>query len=389
MIRFASLLFSLSMTALPVVAFDTPAKSALVLDVGTNQTLMEKNADMALPPASMSKLMTLYMTFEALDDGRLSLDETVPVSTHSAAYGGSTMFLEPKDRPTVEDLIRGVIVLSGNDASAVLAERLSPDGSEAGFARFMTQRGQEIGLTSSTFTNSNGWPEPGHRMSMRDLALLGKLLATEFPQYYGYFAETEFQYEDSPVANRFNRNPLLKLNIGADGLKTGHTQEAGYGLVGSALQNGRRIVFVFSGLDSEAQRAQEAERMTNWAFNQFVERQLAEDGVILTQADVWMGEAAKVGLAATEDVKVLVPVIGNRNVSTKINYVGPLEAPIQAGDEIAKLIVSVPGFDDIVHPLVATETVPQGGFVTRVRTAAMVLLGQLTGQLQNRAETLF
>lgn len=388
MIRAATLLASL-LVALPVWAFDTPAKSAIVFDVGTDQTLMEKNADMALPPASMSKLMTLNMVFEALDDGRLSLDETVPVSAHSASYGGSTMFLETKDRPTVEQLIRGVIVLSGNDASSVLAERLSPDGSEAGFARLMTARALELGMTNSTFANSNGWPAAGHRMSMRDLAILGKRLVTQFPQYYGYFAEKEFQYEDSPVANRFNRNPLLKLNIGADGLKTGHTQEAGYGLVGSAIQNGRRIVFVFSGLETEAQRANEAERITNWAFNQFVERQLAEQGVIMANAEVWMGEAANVGMAATTDIKALIPVLGRDGVKAKITYQGPLEAPIEAGQQIANLIVTVPGFADVTHPLVATETVPAGGFVVRVRTAATVLFRQLTGRLQTQAATLF
>lgn len=387
MTRVASFLFALLLSTLPGWAFDTAAKSAIVLDVRTNQTLMEKNADMAQPPASMSKLMTLNMVFEALEDGRLTLDRPLPVSAHAASFGGSTMFLREGDRPTVEDLIRGVIVLSGNDASVVLGEALA--GSESAFAQQMTIRAQELGMTSSTFANASGWPAAGHRMSMRDLAVLGKRLITEFPQYYGYFAETEFQYEDSPVANRFNRNPLLKLNIGADGLKTGHTQEAGYGLVGSAIQNGRRIVFVFSGLDSEAQRAQEAERLTNWAFNQFVERQLAEEGVILTQAEVWMGEAASVGMATTQDVTALIPVLGRDGVKAKINYVGPLSAPIEAGDKVANLIVTVPGFADVSHPLVATETVPAGGFVVRVRTAAMVLFRQLTGQLQTQAETLF
>jgi len=385
--RAASILFALLLSTLPGWAFDTSAKSAIVLDVRTNQTLMEKNADMALPPASMSKLMTLNMVFEALDDGRLTLDRPLPVSAHAASFGGSTMFLREGDRPTVEDLVRGVIVLSGNDASVVLGEALA--GSEPAFAQQMTIRAQELGMTASTFANASGWPASGHRMSMRDLATLGKRLITEFPQYYGYFAETEFQYEDSPVANRFNRNPLLKLNIGADGLKTGHTQEAGYGLVGSAIQNGRRIVFVFTGLDSEAQRAQEAERITNWAFNQFVERQLAEEGVILTQAEVWMGEAASVGMATTKDVTALIPVLGRDGVKAKINYVGPLAAPIEAGDEVAQLIVTVPGFEDVSHPLVATETVPAGGFVVRVRTAATVLFRQLTGRLQTQAETLF
>lgn len=366
-------------------AFETSAKSAVVFDLGTDLTLMEKNADMALPPASMSKLMTLNMVFEALEDGRLSLDQRLPVSQHAQNYGGSTMFLTTRDRPTVEDLIRGVVVLSGNDASAVLAEALAPDGTERGFAQMMTERARELGMTNSTFANSNGWPAPGQRMSMRDLATLGKRLIQVFPQYYGYFAETEFAYDNRAPDNRFNRNQLLKLDIGADGLKTGHTQEAGYGLVGSAKQGNRRIVFVVSGLATQDDRASESERITNWAFRQFAEKQLAEQGVILAEAEVWMGSAASVGMAATEDIKVLAPVLKKDGVTAKITYQGPLEAPIEVGDKVAELIVNVPGIGDATHDLVATETITAGGFMVRVRTAATVLFRQLTGQ----AATLF
>ncbi len=382
MIRsFAILLTAvLAVLSAPLHAFETTAKSAIVLDVNTDQTLMEKNADMALPPASMSKLMTLNMTFEALEDGRLSLDQVLPVSRFAASYGGSSMFLTDQDRVRVEDLIRGVVVLSGNDASAVLAEAISPDGTENGFAQMMTQRAVQLGMTNSTFANSNGWPAPAHRMSMRDLAVLAKRLVTVFPQYYGYFAETEFAFDGRVPDNRFNRNPLLKLNIGADGLKTGHTIEAGYGIVGSAVQGTRRIVFVLSGMDSERERAEESERIANWAFRQFAEKQLAEEGVILTEAEVWMGSAAKVGLAAKADVRALVPILNDQGVNSKITYQGPLEAPIQAGDKVAELIVSVPGLSDAVHDLVATETVTEGGFMVRLRTAAIALYRELTGQ---------
>ena len=374
------ILISSLLAPIGVQAFETSAKSAIVVDVGTNQTLMEKNADMALPPASMSKLMTLNMVFEALEDGRLSLDQTLPVSQAAQNYGGSTMFLTTQDRVKVEDLIRGVVVLSGNDASTVLGEALSPDGTERGFAQMMTERAQVLGMTNSTFANANGWPAPGHRMSMRDLGLLAQRLITVFPQYYGYFAETEFAFDGRAPDNRFNRNPLLKLNIGADGLKTGHTQEAGYGLVGSAKQGNRRIIFVFSGLTSQQARADEAERLTNWAFRQFAEKQVAEQGVVVAEAEVWMGQAAKVGMAATEDVRVLLPVLNREGANAKITYQGPLEAPIEAGDQVAQLIISVPGLSDAVHPLVATETVPKGGFLVRVRTAATELLRQLTGK---------
>ena len=215
---------------------------------------------------------------------------------------------------------------------------------------------------------------------MRDLAILAERLISEFPQYYGYFAETEFAFDGRVPSNRFNRNPLLKMSIGADGLKTGHTVEAGYGLVGSAEQGTRRIVFVMSGMDSEQIRRDEAERLTNWAFRQFAARKLAEEGVILTKADVWMGEAGQVGMAPTEDINILIPVLAKDDLEAKINYKGPLEAPIKAGEKIAELIVSVPGLDDSTYPLVATEDVPKGGFVVRVRTSALTLLRQLTGQ---------
>lgn len=279
-----------------VHAFETQAKSAYVVDLKTGTVLLNKNADIPLPPASMSKLMTLYIAFEAVRDGRLSLDEKLPVSEHAMSFGGSTMFLDTTDRVQVEDLIRGIIVLSGNDACVVIAEALSPDGTEAGFARYMTQRAQALGMTNSTFANSSGWPAIGHRMSMRDLALLGTRLIEDFPQYYALFSEREFKFDGRAPQNTRNRNPLLGLGIGADGLKTGHTEEAGFGLVGSAKQGERRVVFVISGLETAKARAKEAETIVNWAFRQFVMRDVAKQGEVVANADVWMGDAPSVGL---------------------------------------------------------------------------------------------
>src|SRR6056297_4169626 len=213
--------------AWPAAAFETSARAAYVVDVTTGTVLLNKNADTPLPPASMSKLMTLYVAFEAVRDGRLSLDERLPVSRHAMSFGGSTMFLDTTDRVRVEDLLRGIIVLSGNDACVVLAEALSPDGTEQGFARYMTQRAQQMGMTNSTFMNSSGWPAAGHRMSMRDLALLSRHIIEDFPEFYPMFAETKFEFDGRAPQNTRNRNPILGLGIGADGLKTGHTQEAG------------------------------------------------------------------------------------------------------------------------------------------------------------------
>jgi D-alanyl-D-alanine carboxypeptidase (penicillin-binding protein 5/6) len=363
--------------ALPAGAFETRAASAFVIDQTTGTVLLNKNADQMLPPASMSKMMTLYITFEALRDGRLVLDEKLPVSKHAMAYGGSTMFLDTTDRITVEDLIRGIIVLSGNDACAVIAEALSPDGTEAGFARFMTQRAQQLGMTNSTFSNSNGWPQAGHRMSMRDLALLANRLITDFPSFYPLFSEREFKFDGRAPQNTRNRNPLLSLGIGADGLKTGHTQEAGYGLVGSAKQRGRRVIFVISGLQSAQARAEEAESIVNWAFRQFAVKPVAKAGTSVATADVWMGRDQKVQLVPMEDVSMLMPVTTGVKVVAEVIYNGPITAPIEKDQQIAELVITPPSLPETRIPLVAANDVPAGGFMSRVGTVAQMLIAQL------------
>ena len=363
--------------ALPAGAFETRAASAFVIDQTTGTVLLNKNADQMLPPASMSKLMTLYITFEALRDGRLVLDEKLPVSKHAMAYGGSTMFLDTTDRITVEDLIRGIIVLSGNDACAVIAEALSPDGTEAGFSRFMTQRARQLGMTNSTFSNSNGWPQAGHRMSMRDLALLANRVITDFPSFYPLFSEREFKFDGRAPQNTRNRNPLLSLGIGADGLKTGHTQEAGYGLVGSAKQRGRRVIFVISGLQSAQARAEEAESIVNWAFRQFAVKPVAKAGTSVATADVWMGRDQKVQLVPMEDVSMLMPVTTGVKVVAEVIYNGPITAPIEKDQQIAELIITPPGLPETRIPLVAANDVPAGGFMSRVGTVAQMLIAQL------------
>ena len=370
-----TLIFAISANI--VAAFETGATAAYVIDQTTGTVLLEKNADQPLPPASMSKLMTIYMAFEAVADGRLIIDEKLSVSSHAAGYGGSSMFLDTTDRVTVEDLLRGVIVLSGNDASAVLAEALSPDGSEAGFARYMTERGRQMGMTNSTFANSNGWPAAGHRMSMRDLALLAERIIVDYPTYYPLFAETEFAFDGRVPSNSRNRNPILQMGIGADGLKTGHTQEAGYGLVGSAKQGERRIIFVITGLDSAEERAEESAKIVNWAFRQFAQKDVLKAGTQIAEADVWMGEAVSVGLTVPEDISLLVPVLSEDSVDANIVYTGPIEAPILKGQEVGELIITLDGLPENRFPLVTTGDVPAGGFETRLRIAAEVVMGKL------------
>ncbi|WP_300062548.1 D-alanyl-D-alanine carboxypeptidase family protein [uncultured Roseobacter sp.] len=381
MIRLATALLALSLSTTQVSAFDTQAQSAFVIDQTTGTVLLNKNADEPLPPASMSKLMTLYMAFEAIRrgkaDGGLDLNEELLVSEHAQSFGGSSMFLRSGERVSVEDLIRGIIVLSGNDACVVIAEALSPDGTEYGFARLMTQRAQQLGMTNSTFVNSSGWPQPGHLMSMRDLALLADRLITDFPEFYPLFAETEFEFDNRVPSNKNNRNPVLTMGIGADGLKTGHTQEAGYGLTGSAKQGDRRVIWVITGLDTVQQRAQESQAIVNWAFRQFAMRPLATEGEQFAQANVWMGSEPTVGLVAAEDVSILMPALAPNEIEGEVVYTGPLSAPIAAGDQLAELVFTLEGLPETRVPLVADRDIAPGGFVSRVSTAALVLFKKL------------
>jgi serine-type D-Ala-D-Ala carboxypeptidase (penicillin-binding protein 5/6) len=371
------ILLALALAALPARAFETAAAAAWVYDMTTGTVLMDKNADEPLPPASMSKLMTISMLFEALQDGRVTMETEFAVSSRAKAMGGSTMFLQETDRPTVNDLIHGMIVNSGNDACVVVAEGLF--GTEEEFALKATERAKALGMLNSTFANSSGWPDPIHRMSMRDLGILAQHLIQDFPEYYPVFAETEFNYKDRAPDNRFNRNPLLELGIGADGLKTGHTSEAGYGLVGSAKQGDRRVIFVITGLASEQDRAEEAERIVGWAFRQFSEKTVAKSGIRVTEAEVHMGEVDTVGLVPAEDVRLLVPALVQDSMTAEVVYNGPLIAPVAKGTPVAELIVHVPDLPDRRIPLVAEADVGKAGFLKRVTTAGRVLYREYIG----------
>ena len=358
-------------------SFDTKARAAYVIDQTSGTILLAKNSDLPLPPASMSKLMTLYMAFEFIKAGRLGLDEQLPVSKNAANYTGSTMFLNPSDRVAVVDLLRGIIVLSGNDACAVIAEALSPDGTEAGFAKIMTERGKQLGLENSTFKNSNGWPADGHHMSVRDLAILAGRLISDFPDFYPMFAEQTFEFDGRAPANNTNRNPLLGLGIGADGLKTGHTQEAGYGLVGSAKQDGRRIIFVLSGLSSPEDRAQEAESIVKWAFRQFVMEKFATVGYEVGKAKVWNGSSREVSLVLENDLNVMLPVLSSGKPSFSVEYIGPIRAPIKKGDKIAELVIKSKNLPETRHSLLAGDNISLGSFFVRVLTAGQYLMNIL------------
>ncbi len=365
---------------LPARAFDTQATAAWVYDITTHTVLMDKNGEAPVPPASMSKLMTVNMLFEALKDGRVSMDTTFGVSAHAVSFttqGGSTMYLQEGDRPTVKDLIQGMIVNSGNDACVVAAEGLA--GTEAAFADQMTERGKAIGLEQSHFANASGWPDPQQRMSMKDLGILGDHIIETYPDLYPVFSQTEFNYKNRAPANANNRNPLLKLNIGADGLKTGHTDEAGYGMVGSVKQGDRRIIFAFTGMTSEKDRASEAERIATWAFRQFALKTVAKAGTHIADAEVFMGDAATVGLVPASDLRLLLPALAQGDISADVVYAGPIKAPVAKGTKLADLIIHITGLQDGHVDLVAEKDIGPAGFVSRLMTAANQLRSRYLG----------
>lgn len=355
-------------------AYEPRGKTTFVVDQTFGSVLLDHNADQSLPPASMSKLMTLNMLFEALEDGRVALDTKFRVSEKAHKMGGSKMFLREGTRVSVENLIKGIVVQSGNDACIVVAENLA--GDEATFAQIMTERAQELGMTNSSFGNATGWPHPKQRMSARDLVFIAHRLITKFPQYYPYFEIEEFAWSD---ITQSNRNPLLGLGLGVDGLKTGHTNEAGYGLVASAQQGDRRIIFVVSGLTSEAERAEEGERLINWAFRQFSKTSVTKSGEEIAKIPVWMGQKRAVGVASPTDLFALKPSNLKEPPKLSIRYDGPIATPIKKGDKVADLIVSVEGMEKSIHPLVATEDISVGGLIPRMRASFRKLNDALIG----------
>jgi D-alanyl-D-alanine carboxypeptidase (penicillin-binding protein 5/6) len=358
----------------PAAAFETPARQALLMDMGTGAVLFEKNADEPMHPASMSKLMTVYLLFERLRDGRLKLDDTLPVSENAwrkggAASGGSTMFLEPGQRVKVEDLIQGIIVQSGNDASIVVAEGLAND--EATFAKEMTKRARELGMRNTTFRNATGWPDPEHLSTARDLAVLAQRTIEDFPQYYPYYSEKEFTYNG---IRQGNRDPLLYKDLGADGLKTGHTEASGYGLTASARQGDRRLIMVLNGLKDVHARSQESERLMSWGFREFSNYSLFKAGDEVSTAEVWLGKAETVPLVVDQDLTVTLPNAARPEMKVSVAYDGPIPAPVTEGDRLAVLKVSAPGVETVEVPLVAGASVEKLGFLGRLVAALKHLI---------------
>jgi D-alanyl-D-alanine carboxypeptidase (penicillin-binding protein 5/6) len=348
---------------------DTQARNALILDMKFGTVLLDKASDVKMPPASMSKIMTAYVAFTYLKDGKASLDDMLPVSEKAWRTGGSKMFVPLGGRVKVEDLLRGMIIQSGNDACIVLAEGLA--GSEEAFVERMNAKAKEIGLTGSRFANVTGLPNPDHYMTARDLATLAKRLIVDFPEYYHYDSEKEFTYNG---IKQGNRNPLLYKDLGADGLKTGHTEEAGYGLTASVIRNGQRIVMVLAGLPTMKSRITESERMVEWAYREFKHYPLFKAGEAIEEAQVWMGTAPKVPLTVAKDAAVMLSRASRRDMKVTLDYVGPVAAPVAKGQVVGKLVVTAPGAQTTEFPVVAAQDVPKLSGVARILTSAAELL---------------
>ena len=346
-------------------AIETKASYALLLDAETGVALFEKNADARMSPASMSKLMTVLMAFEALESGAISADEEFFVSDDAwrrggAGSGGSTMFLKARSRVSVLDLLRGVIIQSGNDACIALAEGMA--GSEPAFAEIMTERAQELGMSRSRFINSTGLPDPDHKTTARDLAILARELINNHADYYRLFSERDFTWNN---IRQTNRNPLLYANIGADGLKTGHTQESGYGLVASAEQNGRRLILVIKGLNSRRERAREARKLMTFGFRNFQRDLLVEAGQQVADLPVWHGDEATVKVTTKQRFDIVTPRSGRRKMVATVTYENPVLAPIKTGDKLGMLRVTLPGLVPQEVDLVAAEDVDKGNIIGR------------------------
>jgi D-alanyl-D-alanine carboxypeptidase (penicillin-binding protein 5/6) len=365
------LAMTLAMTA-PALAqaeFDTQAKFAILMDHDSGTVIFQKDADLPMEPASMAKLMTIAVVFNEIRNGRLKMSDQFFVSEHGwrtggATSGGSTMFADLNSQIPVEDLVRSVIIQSGNDAAIVLAEGIA--GSEGSFAAMMNELAEEIGLADSHFSNPTGLPDPNMYVTARDLADLARYLIREFPDYYHYFSEPEMEWNG---IKQPNRNSLVELGIGVDGLKTGHTEAAGYGSVISTDEGGRRLIAVLHGLTSMAQRTEEGRKLITWGARAFERVAAYPEGAIVAYANVYGGASASVGLVGEGEVALYLPRGSRKCLNAQVNYTGPLMPPVVAGDQIAELRVFCDEQLVQTAPLYAAETVEEGDIVRKATDA--------------------
>ena len=349
-------------------AIESIAKTALVIDLSTNEILLEKNSTEKTYPSSMTKMMTALVAFEKIKDGSLSLDQEFLISKKAWKMGGSKMFIEVDKRVSVYDLLLGVVVQSGNDASIAIAEGIS--GSEEIFAIEMNNLGKKIGLTGTNFTNSSGWPDENHYTTAEDLAKVAQYTIDNHYELYQMYKISDFTYNG---IKQDNRNPLLYTFEGSDGFKTGYTKDAGYGLVGSAERGDRRLILVLNGLESSKSRAQESLRLMDWGFNNFQLVDFYKKNEVIQEVDTWLGKEDKVDLVALKDISVSIPKAQLSSAKVTVLVEEPIATPIKIGDQIAKLQVS---FADkqVDFPLYSGEDIDQKNFFSRIFSAIYYII---------------
>ena len=345
------------------LSMDTVAKQAIMIDPDTGQILLDKNSDELMKPASMAKLMTIYIAFEKIKNKSISLDDKFIVSEKAWKKRGSRTFLEPGQTVSVEDLLRGVIVQSGNDAAIVLAEGIS--GTEDIFSDLMNSVARELKMNNTIFKNSTGWPDPQQNTSSRDLSILALNLINKFPDLYKMFAEISFTYNG---IKQGNRNPILYNNLvfGADGLKTGHTQESGYGLVASAKRDNLRFILVLNGMTSMRQRKQESSRLLNSAFREYKKLKLYNLNETVTEAKVFLGESDNISLIVKDEINLLLNSVEQREMKVKAKWEEPISAPVSKGTVLGSLTIEIPNKTVLSYPLYAGNDIQKQGFIKRI-----------------------
>lgn len=369
---FLLILFVFAMPISVHAQIETTAKQALILDYETGEVLYEKNSDSRMPTSSMSKVMTMYVVFDALKNGKISLEDELLVSEKAWKKGGSKMWVEVNKKVKVEDLIRGVIIQSGNDATIVLAEGLA--GSVSSFAQILNRTAKNLGMENSNFMNASGWPDPKHYSTARDLAILAKAMINDFPEYYKYYAEKEFSYSD---ISQPNRNPLLYLDIGADGIKTGHTEDGGYGLIGTGVKDGRRVIMVLNGMESAKERKMESSRLLQWALNGFSNVRLFSEQKNIDHIPVYLGQKSSVSVVASHDVTMTLPKLFEEDLVLSLEYQSPLKAPVMKGDKLGVVHIKRPDGGGQSVPLIAAEDVPRvSGFMAFVAKSRLLSTGE-------------
>ena len=363
-----TLLISLIFFTFNSNAIESIAKTALLIDLSTGEVLLDKNSDERTYPSSMTKIMTALMAFEKIKDGTLSMDQEFLISKKAWKMGGSKMFIEVDKKVKVSDLLLGVVVQSGNDASIAIAEGIS--GSEETFAIEMNNLAKKIGLTNTNFVNSSGWPNDNHYTTAKDLAKIAEYTLNEHPELYKMYAITEFTYSG---IKQDNRNPLLYSFDGADGFKTGHTQAAGYGLVGSAERGDRRLLLVLNGLETSRSRAQEALRLMDWGFNNFQLVDFYKKGEVVIEATTWLGKQEKVKLSSQQDISVSIPKTHLSDMKVEVLIEEPIPTPISINDQVGLVQISYAD-KKIQYPLLASENIEQKGFFSRITSALYYLV---------------